>query len=489
MTLEIRVGPPNLTVHQGYTVMVSDRDGQIPSVGQDGLYFLDTRLICVWTIFADGVPWRLLNGGSLTGSSARVFCTNAEIHTSKGVIPEKSLGLSIGRHIDGGMHEDLCLTNYGMTAASISLELVIRSDFADLFEVKGKKVTRRGQIEQIWSSDTESLTLRYSNADFSRALRVRGAGDSPMTYANGRLGFDIELQPGATWRTCLLYDFADGERWNAAPAEHIEDADGSTLKQAAKRWSDEVLKLESSNNAFSAAFAQAVDDMSALRLPMEGDDHLHFVPAAGLPWFVALFGRYSLVISIQSVIVHPEFAKATLRVLGRWQARERDDYRDAEPGKIPHELRRGELAHFRLIPHTPYYGTADATILYIIALLEAWKWLGDDFMFPHYKEVVWRCLEWIDHYGDRDGDGFQEYQTRSAHGYENMGWKDAGDAVLYPDGSLVKGPKALCELQGYVYAAWLGMAELYAMLGNGDRAAELRRRAAELFNRFNDVFW
>ena len=175
--------------------------------------------------------------------------------------------------------------------------------------------------------------------------------------------------------------------------------------------------------------------------------------------------------------------------MGSLQAQERDDYRDAEPGKILHEIRYGELAHFKLIPHTPYYGTADATPLYLITLHSAWRATGDRGLLERHLGTAEGCLSWIDKYGDRDGDGFQEYQTRSPVGYENMGWKDSGDAVVYPDGSLVKGPKALCELQGYVYAAWLGMAELFDELGKHDRARELRAKAADLFKRFNDIFW
>src|SRR5262249_24317947 len=154
-----------------------------------------------------------------------------------------------------------------------------------------------------------------------------------------------------------------------------------------------------------------------------------------VPWFVSVFGRDSLIASLQNIIVFPDFARGTLQRLAELQATEVDHHRDAEPGKMSHELRRGELAHFGLIPHTPYYGTADATILYIIAQLEAWRCLGDDLLSPYYREVMLRCLAWIDGSGDRDGDGFQEYQTRSEHGYENMGWKDAGDSVVYPDGT------------------------------------------------------
>jgi glycogen debranching enzyme len=229
--------------------------------------------------------------------------------------------------------------------------------------------------------------------------------------------------------------------------------------------------------------------MAALRLPITGTDHMVFLPAAGLPWFVAPFGRDSLVVSLQNLLIYPDFARGTLDILGSLQAREEDDYRDAEPGKILHEIRYGELAYFKLIPHTPYYGTADATPLYLITLHAAWRAIGDKTLLERHLETAERCLSWIDEYGDRDGDGFQEYQTRSPVGYENMGWKDSGDSVVYPDGSLVKGPKALCELQGYVYDAWLRMSEVFDELGKPARAAELRTKAATLFKRFNEAFW
>jgi glycogen debranching enzyme len=152
-------------------------------------------------------------------------------------------------------------------------------------------------------------------------------------------------------------------------------------------------------------------------------------------------------------------------------------------------MRYGELAHFKLIPHTPYYGTADATPLYLITLHAAWRATGDKELLEQHLQTAEGCLAWIDKYGDRDGDGFQEYQTRSSAGYENMGWKDSGDSVMYPDGSLVKGPKALCELQGYVYNAWVRMAEVFDALGKPERAQELRAKAAVLFARFNEAFW
>jgi glycogen debranching enzyme len=192
---------------------------------------------------------------------------------------------------------------------------------------------------------------------------------------------------------------------------------------------------------------------------------------------------------MQSLPITQDFARGALKMLGDRQAMEIDDMRDAEPGKILHEERLGELAHFKLIPHTPYYGTADATPLYLMLLHATWQWTGDMELVARQMDVAERCLAWIDDFGDRDGDGFQEYQTRSPRGYENMGWKDSADAVLYPDGTLIKGPKALCELQGYVYAAWTGMAELYDALGRPDDAERMRAKAATLYNRFNEEFW
>jgi glycogen debranching enzyme len=229
--------------------------------------------------------------------------------------------------------------------------------------------------------------------------------------------------------------------------------------------------------------------MAALRLPIAGTDHMVFLPAAGLPWFVAPFGRDSLIVSLQNMLIYPDFARGSLDILGSLQAKELDDYRDSEPGKILHEIRYGELAHFRLIPHTPYYGTADATPLYLITLHATWRATGDRALLERHLKTAEGCLSWIDRYGDRDGDGFQEYQTRSPVGYENMGWKDSGDCMVYPDGTLVKGPKALCELQGYVYDAWLRMSEVFDELGETKRANELRMRAAVLFERFNETFW
>ena len=252
-----------------------------------------------------------------------------------------------------------------------------------------------------------------------------GAGE-PAVSSNGRVSFDVELNPAKAWHRCLIYDLIDGKSKIVAPKEMSHSNEKSKHADKVLAWQRDVLNIKTSNEEFYRSFHQSVEDMAALRLPLKGTDHMVFVPAAGLPWFVALFGRDTLIASLQTMIVYPEFAAGTLEVLGQYQAKKRDDYRDAQPGKILHELRYGELAHFKLIPHTPYYGTADATPLYLIALHAAWQATGDRSLIERHLKVAKSCLTWIDKYGDADGDGFQEYQTYSTAGYENMGWKDSG---------------------------------------------------------------
>ncbi|HLY32113.1 MAG TPA: amylo-alpha-1,6-glucosidase, partial [Ktedonobacterales bacterium] len=214
-----------------------------------------------------------------------------------------------------------------------------------------------------------------------------------------------------------------------------------------------------------------------------------WVPAAGVPWFVTLFGRDSLTVSYQNMAVSSGFARGALKRLAEQQATERIDWLDAQPGKILHEMRFGELAHFHKIPFYPYYGTADATILYLIVLSETYRWTGDVELLKEYRQVAVNCLKWIDESGDLDGDGFQEYKTFSSPGYANMDWKDASNAVVYANGSQVPQPKGLCTLQGYVYDAKTRMVEVFRALGDEERANALQEQAGTLRRRFNEAFW
>jgi glycogen debranching enzyme len=318
--------------------------------------------------------------------------------------------------------------------------------------------------------------------------RVSTSGSAPH-YANGRITWEIAIEPGARWHACAFYDLEyDGEVHHAAEACHDRLAE-SEPDFRLRQWIANTPALLSPNDDLERLYRQSVEDLNALAIQQQDGPLGGWLPAAGVPWYVAVFGRDTLITSLQTALVHPGIAYGTLQVLAEHQATERDDWRDAEPGKILHEIRHGELAHFRRIPHVPYYGTADATPLYLITLHEAWKWTGDVELLRTYRDVAERCLDWIDEYGDFDGDGFQEYRTRSDLGYENVGWKDGIDSVVYPDGQSVPQPKALCELQGYVFDAWMRMAEVFDVLGEPHRGDELRTRARDLQRRFNEAFW
>ncbi len=507
MALEITVGPPQIAIHAAGTVLITGQDGQIAWPSDKGLYHNDTRLLSAWQIYANGEPWELLNAGAVTFCAARVFLQNRAFITMEGDVPAQTLNLAIGRQIDGGMREDLEIANYGQQPVCFNLEIVLRSDFADIFEVKAKRIVRRGRIATEWDEAQGCLTTTYQNQDFMRSLRVRPSDHGRVAYANGRISFEVTIPPGGRWRASLTYEPGDETGFLGAPEQPIEHCLESRMNTRLEAWRARVAKLRSSNDGFARLFHQAIDDMGALRLPLkpladsqrasaaefaegpDDEDPIDLVPAAGLPWFVALFGRDSLTVSLQTIMIYPGFARGALELLGRWQAEGEDDWRDAEPGKILHELRRGELAHFKLVPHTPYYGTADATALWLITLHELWMVTGDRTLLDTQLPTAERCLLWIDRYGDRDGDGLQEYQTRSSSGLENQSWKDSGDGVLYPDGTKVRDPKALVELQGYTYDAWLRMAAVYDVLGRHDDAERLRDKAQQLAHRFEAAFW
>jgi glycogen debranching enzyme len=483
MTFKVRVGPAQIAIHHASTVLVTEPNGEIQYPSDLGLYLLDTRLISAWSVEANGEPWELLNGGAVRHDTARVYLTNREFLTEDGIVTGRTLSLVVSRHIDGGLHEDLDITNHGGTEVRFNLEVMIRSDFADVFDVKAKRNVRRGHISSSWQ-DGQTVTTTYRNQDFVRAVSIDvQPGNLRPVYANGRLSFEVKLAPAQTWHACLLYTFIAEDRVFSAPVAH---ASGQVI---AENWRQSVATIRTSNEEFYRMYRQAIDDMGALRLPVQGSYDEVFVPAAGLPWFMAPFGRDSLIAALQNMIVWPEFARGALDVLGHWQATARDPWRDAEPGKIMHELRYGELAHFNLIRHTPYYGTADATPLYLITLHAAWKATGDRELLRAYLPNAEAALRWIDADGDRDGDMFQEYHRQTEGGYENMCWKDAGDSMTWPDGTLVQGPKAVCELQGYVYDAWQRMAEVFDAVGQPGRADGMRAKAAALFKKFNDVFW
>ena len=489
MPVEISVGPPLLTINNSATFMVTDLNGEIAADSEQGVFASDTRFLSSYSIFANGQSWLRRTSSTTTYYSARIYLTNPQFSTVDGEVEAGKLALVITRSVGDGVHEDLTIRNFSIKPVRFNLEIVLRSDFADIFEVQSHRAVRRGKTETEWDKERRELRTSYTNHDFSRSLICKVNSESLAGYANGRIIFDVDLQPGAEWHTCNEFFLIENDRLRAPVRSCLDHADDTPFDSLQRDWLSKATVLTSANEDIYRLYRQSVEDMGALRLHDHDSGDDFWVPAAGVPWFVTLFGRDSLVVGLQNMIVNPGFALGALKKLAMFQATEIDDWRDAEPGKIPHEIRFGELAHFHLVPHTPYYGTADATPLYLIVLHEAWKWLGNDSLLRDYRDVALRCLDWIDRYGDLDGDGFQEYRTRSSQGYENMGWKDSGDACVYPDGSQVKQPKALCELQGYVFDAWMRMAEVFDALGEQQRASMLRNKATDLKKRFEQRFW
>src|SRR5436305_991944 len=286
MSFKVQVGPPQVAIHQGQTVLISEQDGQINWPSEKGLYFFDTRVVSSWRIYANGEPWELLNGGAISFYASRIFLTNRSLLTEDGTIPPRTLGFTVSRSIAGGMHEDLDITNNCMNPVRFQLEIALRCDFADVFEVKSGHIVRRGRITTEWSESHQHLRNTYRNADFSRTVTI-----SPMqsptraVYANGRLSFEVALEPGEDWHCCLLYALANGDRHFAPPRKCIGRSHKSPRAETIADWLKKVVKIQTSNEEFYRLFRQALEDMAALRLPIAGTDHMVFLPAAGLPWF------------------------------------------------------------------------------------------------------------------------------------------------------------------------------------------------------------
>ncbi len=487
MPAKVAVNTDQIAINDGSSFLVTARDGSIDDQLPQGFFVRDTRLISYYEISLNRSPLKLLASSILTHRVALYQFTNPELRTVDGNFPAGRLIITLRRDVVGGLHEDIHITNHHMQRVELQLMLSLRSDFADIFQVKSNQLLARGQMQSVWQEG--KLMTTYQNTFFQRGLiTALEHADSQPYYANGRLIFDVVLEPGQTWGGCINHiALADGDVLE--PRHTNADIDVTEAGKVLANFLDVSTQLQASNAEIASTYRQALIDMGALRIAFEDNSKSYWMPAAGLPWFVAVFGRDSIIVGLQTMAVNPEFARGTLVRLAQLQATEVDDWRDAQPGKILHEIRQGELAQLHEVPHTPYYGTVEATILWIVTLAEAYRWTADVALLEGCQKPLERALNWIDQYGDFDGDGFVEYLTRSQDGLRNQGWKDSGDAIVYADGRQVEPPIALCEVQGYVYDAWNRAAEIYDVLGNHERAEELRRKAEELYQRFNDRFW
>jgi len=489
VTLPVQVGQSTLTINRDDRFVVSQTDGRIDPGAEEGFFARDTRFVSAYDLLINGQRPVLLNGASVEFFSARLEYTNPELLDPDGRVPRGVIALRLDRTVSGGIHEDYDFVSYARRPIRLTIEIAIESDFADIFDVRSGQLVRRGQLNARWYRSKRELRTVYTNRDFRRELVLAtDRSDSPAQFANGRFIFVAQLDPKQVWHTCLrwLPLTASKRRPTTLECNAVAGPRPRPTQRLPRLGS---VRLETPNHAVQRAWEQAQLDLDSLQLEDPTFERGVFIPAAGVPWYVTLFGRDALVVSMQGISGYPQFASGALRRLSTLQATEDDPERDMEPGKIPHEIRHGELAQLKILPYQPYYGTADATSLFVIVISYLHQWDGQLDVLRRYLPNAEAAMRWIDTRGDLDGDGFQEYKTRSSHGYYNQGWKDAWDAIPHADGSIPPLPIALCELQGYVYDAKLRMADIYELLDQPRRASRLRREAFELFDRFNETFW
>ena len=491
------LGADAIAILEGRTFLFSDALGDVPPGSIGGLLHDDTRFLSRWELTLGGRPLSLLQSRAVDHYSAAFFLTNPDLPG----IRANSLTVRRLRFVGGGLHERIAVYNPLPRPVRFELRLAAGTDFADLFEVKGRVRDRSDRI--VVERDPTGLHLRYEVPGFLAETNVRATrsriaegidgegpgGDVPPTVEGDAFVWDVELGPRRLLDVVVLVTVRSNER----TLELLHDDFGEQQEHpegALTRWLEEVPRFRCESPLLQGVLERSILDLAALRIEGEIGGEPYVLPAAGLPWFMTLFGRDTIITSLQTLPIGPELARGALHLLGALQGDREDDFRDEEPGKILHEIRYGELTVTGETPHSPYYGTADATPLYLRLLWTYWAWTGDDgFVRVRWPNVL-AALGWIDRFGDRDGDGFVEYRTRSSRGLGNQCWKDSWDGIQFADGTIPYLPIATAEIQGYVYDAKLRVAEIAErLMGDGALADRLRAEAAELFDRFNDRFW
>ncbi|HXB64511.1 MAG TPA: glycogen debranching N-terminal domain-containing protein, partial [Solirubrobacteraceae bacterium] len=450
---------------------------------EHGFFSDDTRFVSRWVLRVGDSPPELLSLHQSAHFDAQFFLTPR-------VGPDEQAPCSIVRHrlVDHVWMEEVTVTNHLHKTRPLRVVLEVDADFADLFEVKDGAVAKR---EVSCRHDDGALTLAYERMGFQRSLTIAASRTAAVT----REGFvySLRLAPGEQWSTTFTLTphaaqpgVSFVQRESRGSMAQLSASKAAELEQ----WLAGAPALKTQDTALARTYRASLSDLGALRLHPDLSEGAT-LPAAGLPWFMALFGRDSLITSFQALPYLPGLAATTLRVLAGAQSQSRDDFHEQEPGKILHELRFGELTARAERPHSPYYGTADATPLFLVLLDEYHRWSGDDELVHALEPHARAALAWTEDSGDADGDGYVEYACRNqATGLVNQCWKDSWDAIQHADGTLARGPIATCEIQGYVYDARRRCARLAREVwGDPALAERLERQAADLRERFRRDFW
>ncbi len=468
------------TVTDGKTFLVTDPEGRVAR-DHDGLFAADTRQLDTYEFTLSERTLEPLETYSPHPGQQGLHLATPIEHGSR------SISVRHQRTLDDGLYERIEIENLTSEPVNDTLEITVGTGFLDLFEVRGETRIDRSIIAQ--RSDT-GISFEYDPDDvaFSRRTHIRTDTQcepsiSAGTPVRGSLQIDIALDPGAMETIHVGVTFDD-------PPTDLHSTYEKAIETTQKRTRDWDIETDVPNTddpSKAAVLEQSFEDLLSLRLDTEHGPVL----MAGTPWFATAFGRDSLIAAYQTLSVAPELAKGTLRYLAAHQATETDDFRDATPGKIFHEIREGELTVRNIAPHSPYYGTIDATALWIVLLHETYRQTDDRALVEGLWDSLDAALEWLDTHGDSDDDGFLEYGTDRVDddGLTHQAWKDSGDGIMFADGSHPEGPIAPAEVQGYYYDALTRAADLFRSFGNPDRATELRDRAKELKAAFDEQFW
>ena len=478
----VSLGQPGgtVTLVQGSAFCISGRSGDIVPGTPQGLFFRDTRILSRLELQVNGAHVEPLAADSTDPFSA-TFVSRTRPRPGRADSP---LLVLRRRYIGRGMREDVTIRNYGDEAAYCSLAWRIDADFADLFDVKEGRPSSDGEhSEQVVDGD---LVFRMRRGMSSRGARV--SFTEPVSIAGTFVTHEVIVAARGEWAMCLqVTPSIEGEEIEPryVCGQPVERA---TPVERLNRWRRDAPIVDTDSDELRQAVSRSVDDLGALRI-FDPDYPERTVVAAGAPWFMTLFGRDSILTSWMALIVDPDLALGVLQTLARFQGADVDPRNDEEPGRILHEMRFGEAATLSLGGGRVYYGTADATPLFVMLLGELRRWgLARevvDQLLPHAD----RAIEWIEQFGDRDGDGYVEYQRSADRGLANQGWKDSWDGVRFADGSLARTPIALAEVQAYTYGAYLARAHFAEEQGDTATSQRLRSRAADLKARFNEDFW
>ena len=461
----------DVTVLDGSTFAVCDQRGDLDgAAAASGFFAADTRFVSRLVLTVDGE-----RAEPVVFEQSAPHVAVFELRGPAGLVVRREL--FVGR----GLEERITVENPSDGEVEAVLALELASDFADIHAVKRREA---------WPARAErwddAATVEFADNGFPARTLVHLA-PAPDEPEGSRARYRLRLAPGARWELLVAVQWLlNGmPRLDGAAFEEQLHEDRRERDDSLREWWSSVPRLSAPGEpALEPTWKCSLADLAALRLRWMGSGML---PAAGLPWFMTLFGRDTLIAAFQTIMLGQQSAAAALRALAETQADVDDPERDAEPGKIVHEIRRGKTA---LVWSDRYYGAVDSTPLFLVLLSELWRWTGDDAIVSELEGAARRALAWIDGPGDRDGDGFVEYQRRSTHGLDNQNWKDSGNSMVFHDGSQARAPIAPVEAQGYVYDAKVRAAELArSVWGDEETAARLEREAVLLRARFDEAFW